>query len=317
MTRLWRCLFLLIVLCFALRVDASPLSQRGLFPSESFPVAWQSYLPPDLLLSAVDMEIFEGYVMQPGFQVMPSVRATVTKLETGFRYSYVVTNGAGSLRSLRLFAVEQSTDSHIHVRTPLAKTMGARNPYGNAIGWYLQSKEGPVTRLVALSLDSRQVQIPVSEPGLFPGESVSGLALESTYLPGVVSAFSRGNGWLLRVSSGAFVSAPINDYMSGKTVGPVVGSLAMDELAFSRYMRTLVAESVSLGWLVGDVAVKAVSFSDALASAKTTAERYSLYRSFQTYLTGFWFGTADMTSEGRALLLFNIEYALNRFAADV
>jgi hypothetical protein len=291
-------------------LTASPLVTKGFFPTANFTQSWQSYLPDDVPMQKVNIYTSPTYVMQPGFQLSASLRAEVVRTKTGFRYTYTVTNAAGSLQALSVLGVDRMAPITAQVPVVRAGLMGAKNPYGNVIGWYPKSAKQARTRVVEMVLGNTQAKIPIVEDGLLPGETLAGLSLESEALPGIVSAFCRGKGWLIKVSQGDFVPEPFNEYVSGKTVGPVLRSQGMDSKAFAGYMRELVGESIALGWLSGDVALKSQSFAKELEISESPA---MVYKSFYTYLTGFWFGTSEMTSEGQALLLLNLEYGMKQF----
>ena len=302
-----------IVMIWALPVMASPLLQRGFFPTANFALSWQQYLPADIPLAKLNLYTADTRVMQPGLQLTMSVEAEVVRVSTGFRYSYKVSNAKSSVQSLFLFGIARGAPISEQAGGPVFLTMGVKNPYSNAIVWYSRPDVGVKTRMVDVVLGSGRVQIPVPEVGVLPGEEVSGMSFESKHLPGILTVFGRGKGWMVDAKTGGFVPAPFNEYLSGKTLGPVLLSRNIDAMAFSKYMQGLVTESLALGWLTGDVAVKARGFANSLETATTSEAFPALYQSFHGYLTGFWFGTSDMTSEGRSLMLRNLEYAMQRF----
>lgn len=313
-SRFVRCVLLLVgSLLWALPVGASPLSVRGFFPTANFELSWQRYLPADIPLEKLNLYTADTHVMQPGLQLSMTVHAEVVRISTGFQYSYKVSNAKSSVQSIVLIGMDRMAPISAQVGGPVFLNMGIKNPYGNAIVWYSRPDVGARVRVVDVVLGSARVQIPVPEVGVSPGETVSGMSFESVYLPGIVTVFGRGKGWLVDARIGNFVPAPFNEYLSGKTLGPVLLAPDMDAMAFARYMQTLVSEAVALGWLTGDVAARAKTFSKSLDTATGPEAFPALYQAFYGYLTGFWFGTSDMTSEGRALMLLNLEYAMQRF----
>lgn len=304
---------LLFVMLWALPAMASPLLQRGFFPTANFVLSWQQYLPADIPLEKLNLYTSDTHVMQPGLQLSMAVHAEVIRISTGFRYSYKVSNSRNSVQSVVLLGLDRRAPISEQAGGALFLNMGIRNPYGNAIVWYSRPDVGARVRVVDVVLGSAKFEIPVSEVGVSPGEAVSGMSFESIYLPGIVTAFGRGKGWLVDMRIGSVVPAPFNEYMSGKTLGPVLLAQDMSAMAFSKYMQGLVTESVALGWLTGDVAVKAKAFANSLETATTSEAFPALYQAFHGYLTGFWFGTSDMTSEGKTLMLLNLEYGMQRF----
>jgi len=306
-------LTLSVLLGFGVIAMASPLSQKGFFPTANFTSAWQSYLPADVPIEKLNRYTSPEYVMQPGFQLSADVQATVVKTETGFQYTYTLRNSPASVQSIAVFGLTRAAPIEAHSGGTLFEAMSAKNPYDNAIGWYPRSGINSRTRIVEMLLNNARVQIPVEESGVFPGVTASGMSFRSDYLPGIVPAFCRGKGWLIKVSQGDFVTAPANEYVSGKTLGPVLVAQSMDSSEFARYIQRLVAESVSLGWLSGDVALKSAAMAKNLAGTGATEEPKTTYQAFYDYLNGFWFGTSEMTAEARTLLFLNLEYGMQRF----
>jgi hypothetical protein len=290
---------------------AAQLSQRALFPTANFDLHWQRYLS-EVPLHKINLYTVDRYVMQPGFQLSPEVRAEVLRIPKGFRYSYRLANGKSSVQSWYLFGIARMAPVSAQSGGASFVSMGLKNPYGNAIVWYARPDFGQRTRQVDVVLGNARVQIPVPEVGIAPGEALADLSFESTYLPGIVEAFGRGKGWLVDANIGNFVPAPFNEYLSGKTVGPVQHSLGLDAQGFAAHLGSLVTEAVALGWLTGDLALKSKAFAASLSTEPVSAHP-EIYRAFYGYLTGFWFGTSDMTSEGRSLMLTNLEYAMQRF----
>lgn len=292
---------------------ASSLSQKGFFPTANFTSAWQSYLPADVPVEKLNLYTSNTYVMQPGFQMSVDVYADVVKTEAGFHYTYKLKNAPTSLQTIAVFGLTREAPITAHSGGTLFDVMPSKNPYDNAIGWYPKSDGASKTRIVEMLLGNAGVQIPIVEMGVFPGVMAEGLSVDSLYLPGIVTAFCRGKGWLVKVSYGDFVAAPVNEYVSGKTLGPVLLAQEMDAAAFSKYIQTLVTESISLGWISGGVAVKASALSKGLSATGAEGDPKTTYKDFNAYLNGFWFGTSEMTSEGRSLLLRNLEYGIQRF----
>lgn len=292
---------------------AGPLSQKGFFPTANFTSAWQSYLPSGVPIEKINLYTSDSYVMQPGFQLAVDVQAEIVKTESGFHYSYTLKNTPESLQSIAVFGITREAPITAHSGGAIFDAMSARNPYGNAIGWYPTSAGVSKTRTLEMLLNNSRVQIPIEESGVFPGMTASGMAFDSDFLPGIVTAFCRGKGWLINVSQGAFITAPVNEHVSGKTLGPVLVAQSMDSSEFAKYIQRLVAESVSLGWLSGEVALTSAVMAKNLAGAGATEAPKMTYKEFHDYLNGFWFGTAEMTAEARTLLSLNLAYGMQRF----
>lgn len=290
---------------------SSQLSERSFFPTHNFELAWPTYLPAHATPNAAGIYQTANNLMQPGYFVKAEIQAEVRQDDQGLHYVYTVTNASDSIQPVSLFGIERRAPVYGQKSETLFVPMSLDNPYGYVV-WHVPNTSPTRVRTLSVSVASQSATIPVAEHGLFPKETVTGLGVSSRYLPGIVSAFVRADGWLIDLPTGGFVSAPIHEKVSGKTIGPVLMARGLDAQGFSVYFRGLVEDAIALGWVKGDVAVQSRKFMTALQDP--SQDPGTLYKAFHGYLTGFWFGTADMSSEGKALLVLNAAYAMQQFS---
>lgn len=259
--------------------------------------------PGKLYITDVDSvgNVLNEGVVVPANLVKPVVKATTKKDQSGdYRYVYSVANRSDARVRLYSFAVE----THATVADSSAPSST----------WWHDS----FPRLSAY--DWTDVQ---GDPqGIIPGNEATGFLLVSPGLPSIARAYMRnynltkfdkgimgGSGYLDRVVSSIHDTTR---HVVRKTLGPRAIPEPFDAPAFLDTLATYPPRAEALGWITdAAVAARLESQFDEARSRLTAGEPAHVAAALTKAL-----GTVEaqqgevLTSEGYALLKYNLDYAL-------
>ncbi len=157
------------------------------------------------------------------------------------------------------------------------------------------------------------------EPSIYiqPGESLKGFSLQSSGLPGILSAYSRGKRTIregreeVESQLGFFENS-----VQGKVIGPVPIPEVFRPVDFVAHLESLFAESAKLGWVNDEPEVQPLL--ETLKSVKTALNKNQIARArsriseFLTTLESVSKTEKVLTSEATSMLKINAQYLLNK-----
>jgi hypothetical protein len=157
------------------------------------------------------------------------------------------------------------------------------------------------------------------EPSTYiqPGKSLKEFTLQSSGLPGILTAYIRGHITIHELREATDVSLRVEENsVQGKVIGPVPVPEVFRPVNFVTHMESLFAQSVGLGWI--NELQKAQPLVETLKSVKTALDKNRIPQArvqiseFLRTLDGLSKTEQVLTSEAVLLLKLNAEYLQNQ-----
>ena len=236
-----------------------------------------------------------------------------SKIQREYRYRYKVASAKTSAQSLKGLNFEMAL--------PKTTLMNIKSPKG----WgFRRSSQHAIRNTVAWlakirSSDEKRSSLRLKATDIAPGAELEGFTLDATGLPGILSAFARGDAKRNILNHEVEPPRYREDCVKGSVVGPVPEPAVFDAALFAQYIGGLYDQGVQLGWVDGDKKTAPVRdrFRKRLFSAIEAAEKGKTVlakRGFQSVLaeTQSLVKRKLVEPEMDALLTVNIQYLLEK-----
>ena len=249
-------------------------------------------------------ENYEGerkfWVLEPANKIEIYVNANVefNPATQTYRYSYKVTSTKNSLQNVWSFSVE-CKDSIGSISSPKGWGAGMYS-YIPVLDW---------------------AGDPYHDRVIKPGETVGGFSFQTQGLPGIVKCYAEGYIELFVFSNfesecaeeaGPILPHPIENCVSGNTVGPTAPPEAFEPLSFLDNLISLKEQVYSLGWINNKGILN--SLNQKLEAAKKNIQKGKI-NTAKNILNAFINEVEaqkekHLSSEAYALLKFNAQYLI-------